>query len=49
MCFAFQPVSAAALGFLRGLVGNILAAVQTWSDVLYSVFVILDCPYLMMI
>lgn len=46
MCFAFQAVSSVAPDILRGLVGNVLLAVQKLTDVLTPIVDELGCPQL---
>lgn len=45
-CFALQAINMAAPDILRGLVGNVLAAVQKLTDALTPVVESLACPQL---
>ncbi|KAI2486712.1 oxidase [Pyrenophora tritici-repentis] len=44
MCFAFQAVNSAAPDILKGLLGNVLLAVQSLTDALNPILVTLACP-----
>ena len=46
MCLAFQAVSAVTPDILRGLLGNVLLAVQKLGDVLTPIVDELGCPQL---
>lgn len=46
MCFAFQTVNAAAPDILKGLIGNVLVAVQKLTDALEPLLSPLGCPQL---
>jgi hypothetical protein len=46
MCFAFQTVSTAAPDILKGLLGNVLLAVQKLTDALDPILATLGCPQL---
>jgi hypothetical protein len=46
MCLAFQAASEAALDILRGLLGNVLLAVQKLTAVLNPILAELNCPEL---
>jgi hypothetical protein len=46
LCFAFQVASEAGPDILRGLVGNVLTAVQKLTDALNPVIQSLGCPQL---
>lgn len=44
MCFAFQAVNSASPDILKGLLGNVLLAVQKLSDALNPILTQLGCP-----
>ncbi|KAI1513835.1 Dimer-Tnp-hAT dimerization containing protein [Pyrenophora tritici-repentis] len=44
MCFAFQAVNSAAPDVLKGLLGNVLLAVQSLTDALNPILATLACP-----
>jgi hypothetical protein len=44
MCFAFQAVNSAAPDILKGLLGNVVLAVQKLMDALNPVLSTLGCP-----
>ncbi|CAN9323128.1 unnamed protein product [Alternaria alternata] len=46
MCFTFQAVNSAAPDILKGLLGNVLAAVQKLTDALNPILADLGCPEL---
>jgi hypothetical protein len=46
MCFAFQAASIANPDILKGLVGNVLAAVQKLTEALDPILQTLACPQL---
>lgn len=46
MCLAFQAASEGAPDILRGLVGNVLVAVQKLASVLDPIIAELGCPKL---
>jgi hypothetical protein len=46
MCFAFQAVNSAGPDILKGLLGNVLLAVQKLTDALNPIVAQLGCPKL---
>jgi hypothetical protein len=46
MCLAFQVVNSAAPDILKGLLGNVLLAVQKLTDALNPIITQLGCPKL---